>query len=311
MSRICEWRGAGRCRPAPMKARRSCTTACSSSTAWATASRRSTRGAAICCGSIAASCRRASRPRSSAAWRSIAIGCTSAPPTPTSSRSTRRAASSCGIPASATRGCARAWPAASSRRAGRSWWGPPAPALAPSPGPADRRPRRRHRADRVARQHDRTARPAGWGQLERHPHRAAERRLGLDHRQLRPDHGTRLLRHRQHLRHRPAPATVEQARCHQRRALHEHDAGHRSRYREDRLALPASSAGAVGSRLGVRAADRRSAGSRPDAQAGRHRRQDRHLRRRRGRDGTLRLLHRSRPPEHRHRHRPRDRGEVD
>ncbi len=79
----CAWRGAGRCRQGRMKACRWCTTACSSFTAWAIACRRSTRGPAICCGNTADSCRRASRPRSSAGWRSIAIVCTSGRPTPT------------------------------------------------------------------------------------------------------------------------------------------------------------------------------------------------------------------------------------
>ena len=88
---------------------------------------------ATCSGSIAASCRRASRRRSSAAWRCTAIGSTSARRTCTSSRSTRRPASWSGTRASATRGCAKASPAARSRRAARSWSAPRAPASAPSP----------------------------------------------------------------------------------------------------------------------------------------------------------------------------------
>ena len=88
--------------------------------------------AVICSGSTAASCRKACRRRSSAAWRSIAIACISGRRTPTSSRWTRGPASWCGTRASATRGCAKASPAASSRRAERSWWARPAPALAPS-----------------------------------------------------------------------------------------------------------------------------------------------------------------------------------
>ena len=81
---------------------------------------------------------------------------------------------------------------------------------------------------------------------------------------------------------------------HERRALHELDAGHQSRHRQARLALPASPERPVGSRLGVRAADRGSARGRRDAPRRADRRQDRHLRRRRGARLAIRLLHRSR-----------------
>ncbi len=60
--------------------------------------------------------------------------------------------------------------------------------------------------DRVARAHDRAARHAGRRQLERRTGREAQRRVGLEHRQLRSRARPRLLRHGQHLRHGPAAA---------------------------------------------------------------------------------------------------------
>ena len=120
--------------------------------------------------------------------------------------------------------------------------------------PANRRARRRNGRGSVAARHDRKARRARRRELERHPIRSAQRRVRLDARQLRSVDGPRLLRHRQHLRH-GAAARAEQARDHQRRALHELDARRGSRHGRARLALPAFPERPVGSRLGVRAPD--------------------------------------------------------
>ncbi len=96
----------------------------------------------------------------------------------------------------------------------------------------DRRPRRRDRPHRVARPHHRAAGHARRRQLERHAAAAAQRRVGVDAGQLRSRHRPRLLRHRQHLRHRPAGEADRDAGRDQRRALHRFDAGDRSRYRQ-------------------------------------------------------------------------------
>ena len=92
--------------------------------------------------------------------------------------------------------------------------------------PADRRastPRPGAVAWRVA--HDRAARRAGRRQLERHAGRAsaAARPSGRPAATI-PRLGPRVLRHRQHLRHRAAAEADRQAGRYQRRALHELDA---------------------------------------------------------------------------------------
>ena len=94
-------------------------------------------------------------------------------------------------------------------------------------GPADRRAWRGNGRDRLAARHDRAARRARRRELERHSVRPAQRRLRLDAGQLRSQDGARLFRHGQHLRH-GAAAPAERTGHHERRALHELDAGRES-----------------------------------------------------------------------------------
>ena len=229
MSATCASPGAGRCPRARTIRRRSSTTACCSSTATATRCRRSTPRPATCSGSTRAGCRRASRRATSAASRSTA----SRLYVPTSDAH---------IVALDVKTGRVVWDqAVGDPKTGFRMTGGTLVAAGQGDG-RDHRPRRgrqlhrrarcRDRQGSVALLHDRQARRAGRQHVERAAAREAQRRIGLDSRELRSGPQPRVLRARQHLRHRPAPRSRHSRRRQQRRALPGLHAGARIRTRD-------------------------------------------------------------------------------